>query len=39
LLEGSGALTNDVLLTVGVMLALGIVFFVIGLLKFRNRFA
>ncbi|MGD8466319.1 MAG: ABC transporter permease [Anaerolineae bacterium] len=39
LLEGSGALTNDVLLTVGVMLALGLIFFVIGLLKFRNRFA
>jgi ABC-2 type transport system permease protein len=39
LLEGSGALTIDVLVTVGVMLALGVLFFAIGLLKFRKRFA
>jgi ABC-2 type transport system permease protein len=37
LLEGSG--TGDVLLTVGVMLAAGIVFFAIGVLKFRKRYA
>ncbi len=37
LLEGGGV--SDVLLTVGVMLGLGIVFFVIGVLKFRKRFA
>ena len=39
LVEGSGALTVAVLLTVAVMLGLGIVFFVIGVLKFRKRFA
>ena len=39
LLEGSGALTIDVLVTVGIMLALGVLFFAIGLLKFRKRFA
>jgi ABC-type multidrug transport system permease subunit len=39
LLEGSGALTIDVLVTVGVMLALSVLFFAIGLLKFRKRFA
>jgi ABC-2 type transport system permease protein len=37
LLEGGGA--GDVLLTVAVMLAAGIVFFAIGVLKFRKRYA
>lgn len=37
LLEGSGV--ADVLLTVAVMLAAGIIFFAIGVLKFRKRYA
>ena len=37
LLEGGGV--QDVLTTVGVMLALGVAFFVIGVLRFRKRYA
>jgi ABC-2 type transport system permease protein len=37
LLEGGGV--GDVLLTVAVMLAAGVVFFAIGILKFRKRYA
>lgn len=37
LLDGGG--TREILLPVAVMLALGAAFFVIGVLKFRNRFA
>lgn len=39
LLEQGGSLTGDILLTVAVTLVLGIVFFTIGVLKFRKRFA
>lgn len=39
LLERGGGLTDEVLLTVGVMLAQGAVFFALGVLRFRKRYA
>lgn len=39
LLERGGALSGDVLLTVGVMLALGVAFLALGVFRFRKRYA